>query len=94
MLDEGKSVTMLVKAVKSAMGNDGRKASAVEAAMGNGCIASTILDEGNPVKMLVREGSAMGNASNASAVKTAMGMAALHRRCSMKALPSRCLRRQ
>ena len=44
MPDGGKSVTMLVKAVKSAMGNDGSKASAVEAAMGNGSNASAMLD--------------------------------------------------
>ena len=45
MLEEGKPVTMLVKAVKSAMGTDGSKASAVEAATGNGSIASAMLEE-------------------------------------------------
>ena len=53
---------------------NGSNASAVNAAMGNGSMASAMPDEGIPVKMEVKAvESAMSNGSNASAVKAAMG---------------------
>ena len=58
----------------------------MKAAMDNGSIASAILDEGTPVRMLViAVKSAMGKGSNASAVKQPWAMAAWHQRCSMNA---------
>ena len=60
-------------AVKSAMAK-WHNASTDKAALGNGSIASAMLDEGNPVKMLVEAvKSAMCSSSNASAVNAAMG---------------------
>ena len=58
-------------------------------------IASAMLDEGNPVRILVHGvKSAMGNCSNASAVKAGMGNGSIASTMLDEPAPPRYLRRQ